>query len=68
MRNPALPRTMVDENGQPLSDLQPDMLKCPGCGKTIFNTATCIHHNGRIWCAEWCADVHAIRKLRRAGR
>lgn len=68
MMNPALPRSMMDENGHPLTDLAPDMLKCGGCGKVIFSTATCVMVKTTLYCAEWCADLAAVRRLRRSGR
>jgi hypothetical protein len=62
MRRPAIPATMRDE----VTDIQP--LKCAGCAKVIFNTATCIMVKDTLYCAEWCADLAAVRRLRRSGR
>lgn len=62
MQNPALPRTHVDENGQPLSDIDP--LRCSQCSKVIFSTARCVGVKKWLYCDEVCADKHAIRRLR----
>ncbi len=59
MRNPALPATHEP------SDIQPDMLKCVGCQKVIFNTARALMVRDKLYCGELCADEAAIRRLRR---
>jgi hypothetical protein len=68
MKNPALPATQRDEYGYPLTEIDPGRITCYGCGKTIFNTRTCVQMAAKLFCAEHCADLTAIRRLRRSGR
>lgn len=58
MRNPALPAADVTE-------IDPGRLTCYGCGKVIFSTATCVQMSAKLFCTETCADLTAIRRLRR---
>lgn len=61
MMNPALPATMRE----PVTDIDPGRITCYGCGKIIFNTRSCVQVAAKLFCEELCADVTAIRRLRR---
>jgi hypothetical protein len=51
-----------------ITDIEPGRLTCHGCGKVIFNTRTCVLVAARLFCTEQCADLTAIRRLRRTGK
>ena len=63
MRNPALPATHTDE-GDLITDIDPEMLKCVGCKRSIMSTSQCVYVKRSFYCGEVCASLHAIARLR----